>query len=136
MLTWTKLLDKPLCYKQEFPMNSKQNLLKKFKAFQKKKNLSCFPVISSQMFGYYIFSRDLCVKNNIMHMTVESMYEAVCTIVASSGGARRKVRELRNLYEGLGDDSFMLDNVLYERIGMSCEDVIEVILSEIVNKSH
>ena len=71
-----------------------------------------------------------------MHMTVESMYEAVCTIVASSGGARRKVRELRNLYEGLGDDSFMLDNVLYERIGMSCEDVIEVILSEIVNKSH
>ena len=93
-------------------------------------------MISSQMFGYYIFSRDICVKKNDMHMTVESMYEAVCTIVASSGGARRKVRELRNLYEGLGDDSFMLDNVLYERIGMSCEDVIEVILSEIVNKSH
>ena len=69
-------------------------------------------------------------------MTVESMYEAVCTIVTSNGGARRKVRELRSFYDGLGDGSSALDNVLYERIGMSCEDVIEVILSEIVNKSH
>ena len=83
-----------------------------------------------------MFSRDICAKNNDMYMTVESMYEAVCTIVASSGGARRKVRELRSFYESLGDDSFLLDNVLYERMGMSCEDVIEVIQSEIVNKTH
>ena len=88
------------------------------------------------MFGFYMFSRDICAKNNDMYMTVESMYEAVCTIVASSGGARRKVRELRSFYESLGDDSFLLDNVLYERMGMSCEDVIEVIQSEIVNKTH
>ncbi len=69
-------------------------------------------------------------------MTVESMYEAVCTIVTSSGGARRKVRELRSFYDGLGDGSSALDNVLYEKMGMSCEDVIEAIQSEIVNKTH
>ena len=83
-----------------------------------------------------MFSRDICAKNNDMYMTVESMYEAVCLTVTSNGGAMRKVRELRSFYESLGDDSFLLDNVLYERMGMSCEDVIEVILSEIVDKSH
>ena len=83
-----------------------------------------------------MFSRDICAKNNDMYMTVESMYEAVCLTVTSNGGAKRKVRKLRSFYESLGDDSFLLDNVLYERMGMSCEDVIEVIQSEIVNKTH
>jgi hypothetical protein len=57
-----KLLDKPPQLKQDFPTNSKKNLSKKFKTFQKKKNLTCFPAISSQKFGFSVCCGEICGK--------------------------------------------------------------------------
>lgn len=70
-----------------------------------------------------------------MQKSVESMYEAVCRIIMSGAGDMRIAGELTDFYDGLGDAAFQLDNVLYERMGMSCEDMIEVILSGFANKS-
>lgn len=70
-----------------------------------------------------------------MQKSVESMYETVCGIIMSGVGVERMVEELDDFYDGLGDVSFMLDNVLYERMGMSCEDVIEVIQRGFANNS-
>ena len=63
------------------------------------------------------------------------MYEEVGRIVASDCGVRRKVKALSDFYDGLAGDAVMLDNVLYERIGMSCEEVIEALQGMIVKKS-
>lgn len=70
-----------------------------------------------------------------MQKSVESMYETVCRIIMSGVEVERIATELSDFYKGLGGVSFVLDNVLYERMGMSCEDVIEVIQSGFANNS-
>ena len=49
-------------YKQDNPTISKKNLSKKFKTFQKKKNLPCFPAFSSQKFGFSVVVVEICGK--------------------------------------------------------------------------
>jgi len=49
-------------YKQDNPTISKKNLSKKFKTFQKKKKLPCFPTFSSQKFGFSAVVGEICGK--------------------------------------------------------------------------
>jgi len=95
----------------------------------------CFPAISSPKFGFSVGHRDICGKTECMHKSVESMYESVCRIVMSGRSPMCQAEEVRELYEGAGTLSERLDNVFYERMGMSCEEVIEALQCVIINKS-
>ena len=70
-----------------------------------------------------------------MDNVVESMYEEAGRLIASCGGDICMIMKLADYYEGLGEASDLLDNVLYERMGMSCEEVIEALQCVIINKS-
>ena len=80
-------------------------------------------------------SRRYLWKNECMHKSVESMYESVCRIVMSGRSPMCQAEEVRDLYEGAGSLSERLDNMFYERMGMSCEELIEAIQRVIINKS-
>ena len=70
-----------------------------------------------------------------MDHVVESMYEEAGRLIASCGGDVGMIMRLADFHEGLGDASELLDNVLYERMGMSWEEVIEALQCVITNKS-
>ena len=65
---------------------------------------------------------------------VESMYESVCRIMISGSGPAGQAMDLQDFYDKAGAASFLLDNILYERMGMSCEEVIEALQEVIINK--
>ena len=66
---------------------------------------------------------------------MEKMYEEVCAIFTADYGRRRRMKELAELYEGLGYASVELDNILFERLGLSCEDLIEMLRKGIMRIS-
>ena len=70
-----------------------------------------------------------------MDNVAESMYEEAGRLIASCSGDDRMIIKLADFHEGLGDASELLDNVLYERMGMSCEELIEALQCVIINKS-
>ena len=94
-----------------------------------------FPAILSPKFGFSVGHRDICGKTECMHKSVESMYESVCRIVMSGRSPMCQAEEVRELYEGAGTLSELLDNVFYERMGMSCEELAETLQHVIINKS-
>lgn len=55
---------------------------------------------------------------------MEKVYEEVCSIFTSDYERKRRAEELEELYKRLGSASEALDNMLYERQGLSCEDLI------------
>ena len=73
-------------------------------------------------------------KTTDMDNAVESMYEEAGRLIASCGGDIGTIMKLADFHESLGESSELLDNVLYERIGMSCEEVIEALQCVIINK--
>ena len=75
------------------------------------------------------------LKMTDMDNIVEYMYEEAGRLIASCGEDARMILDLADFHEGLGEASELLDNVLYERIGMSCEEVIEALQCVIINKS-
>jgi len=74
---------------------------------------------------------------NLIHMfaEIECVYEEICCIIISDDSLSAKIKRLENLYESLGTVSDMLDNILYERLGFSCEDIMEVLIDEDNRKS-
>lgn len=58
---------------------------------------------------------------------MEKIYEQICAIFIAGYGCRRKAEELSDLYERIGSASVALDNMLYDRLGLSCEDLIEML---------
>lgn len=66
-----------------------------------------------------------------MFAEIDEVYGNVCRIIMSDDGPSAKVNALECVYESLGTDSFMLDNILYERLGISCDDVMEVLIDEV-----
>lgn len=74
-------------------------------------------------------------KMTDMDNVVESMYEETGRLIASCSRDDRMILDLADFHEGLGEASELLDNVLYERMGMSCEEVIEALQCVIINKS-
>ena len=65
-----------------------------------------------------------------MSAEAEELYGKVCCIVVSDDAPLVRAAALQTLYDALGKASEMLDDVLYERLGMSCEDVVEVLIDE------
>ncbi len=62
----------------------------------------------------------------IMENRLETAYEEFGLIAGSSWKHEIKLMMLRNLFDELGDDSVALDNMIYERLGMSAEEVIDM----------
>ena len=58
---------------------------------------------------------------------MEKLYEEVCAIFSADYGRRRRAEELSELYGRIGSASVTLDNMLYERLGLSCEDLIDML---------
>ena len=73
-------------------------------------------------------------KTTDMDNAVESMYEEAGRLIASCGGDIGTIMKLADFHESLREASELLDNVLYERMGMSCEEVIEALQCVIINK--
>ena len=61
---------------------------------------------------------------------MEKIYERICAIFIAGYGCGRKAEELADLYERTGSASVALDNMLYDRLGLSCEDLIEMLRKE------
>ena len=58
---------------------------------------------------------------------MEKIYEQVCSIFTADYARKRRIEELTELYEHLGSASVLLDKMLYERQGFSCEDMIDLL---------
>lgn len=58
---------------------------------------------------------------------MEELYETVCGIVMSKHNRLVRAHQLSEFYNGLGSLSVALDNIMYERLGMSCEDVTDML---------
>ena len=58
---------------------------------------------------------------------MENIYEQVCGIVMSKKNRLVRAHQLSELHNGLGDMSDAFDNLMYERLGMSCEDIADML---------
>lgn len=58
---------------------------------------------------------------------MEKLYEKVCAIFTARYGRKKRAEELSDLYARIGHSSVTLDNMLYERLGLSCEDLIDML---------
>ena len=58
---------------------------------------------------------------------MEKIYEEVCAIFTADYGQLRRAEELSELYGRVTGASVALDNMLYERLGLSCEDLIDML---------
>ena len=58
---------------------------------------------------------------------MEKVYREVYEIFTADYGRKRRMQELLKLYERLGSASVALDNILYERLGLSCEDLMDML---------
>ena len=61
---------------------------------------------------------------------MEKLYEEVCAIFTADYARRRRADELTELYRRIGNASVALDNMLYDRLGLSCEDLIDMLRKE------
>lgn len=66
----------------------------------------------------------MAVRFACKNMCMEKLYEQVCAIFTADYGRKRRAEELSEFYERIGSASVALDNMLYERLGLSCEDLI------------
>lgn len=62
-----------------------------------------------------------------MKRDIETAYEEFCLIVSSSMDKASRDVAVRNMYLRLGDASVVLENTIYERLGMSSDEIIEII---------
>ncbi len=86
----------------------------------------CFPVFSSQKFGFFICSGQICKKKD-MNNYLETAYEEFAFVTCGPWNMEIGNSVLENLYMRLGNASVLLDNMIYERLGMSAEDVLNMI---------
>ncbi len=66
-------------------------------------------------------------KTRSMKDLIESAYEEFASIVEGSWNRRMKEIALRDLYDTLGDEAPALDNIIYERLGMSAEEALDML---------
>ncbi len=64
-----------------------------------------------------------------MKEKLETAYEDFVSIAGSSWDRRIKEIALKDLYERLEDASDAFDNMIYERLGVSADEVIDMIAS-------
>ncbi len=82
-------------------------------------------VISFEKFGFYTDRSQICKKKD-MKESLETAYEDFASIAGSSWNKRIKEIALKDLYDRLGDDSDAFDNMVYDRLGLSAEEALEM----------
>lgn len=58
---------------------------------------------------------------------MENLYNEVCSIYTSCHCRQHRMYEISRLYQRLGSSVVILDNILYERQGLSCPELIEML---------
>ncbi len=58
---------------------------------------------------------------------MEKLYEEICTIFTSRDTPRKRMETLNKLYRRIGNASVALDNMLYDHLGLSCDDLIDML---------
>lgn len=71
----------------------------------------------------------------LMSADSEELYERAGAIMSSAYSPFCAALGLDSLFDSLGEDSDMLDDVFYEHLGMSCKEVVEVLIDEDIRKS-
>jgi hypothetical protein len=59
---------------------------------------------------------------------MEKIYEHICAVFTAGYGNGRKAEELAGIYRSLGTASTALDNMFYDRMGLCCEDLIDMLV--------
>ncbi len=81
------------------------------------------------MFGFSVGLIQICGKIIVMDK-LEKAYEELSSITRSSWSYQVRVVALHDLYDSLGDASVRFDNMVYERLGMSAEEALEMLYRE------
>ena len=122
MILWTNLSHKATGYKSEILANNRKFRLKNGKNDKKKKNLTRFPVISSQNFGISDISGQICIGLKLMIMNDDIRFLHLC-------GRLMTGKDIDDCYA----DHALADNVLYHAFGMSSDDILENLLGNVDN---
>lgn len=59
-----------------------------------------------------------------MSTQLEKVYERICDMAVCCSPSNVPVKDIVSLYYGLGRAADALDNMFYERMGLSCADMI------------
>jgi hypothetical protein len=69
----------------------------------------------------------MAVRFAVKICVMEKLFEQVYAIFTADYGCKRRAEELSELYKLIGGASMAFDNMLYERLGISCEDLIDML---------
>ena len=62
-----------------------------------------------------------------MNTQLETVYERICGMALCCGSENVSPEDLASLYGSLGRTADAFDNMFYERMGISCEDMISML---------
>ncbi len=85
-----------------------------------------FPVISSQKFVFYNDCSQICEKKDMKEL-LEEAYEEFASIAGGTWDSKVKKVALKDLYGRLGNASYSLDNMIFERLGMSADEAMDML---------
>ncbi len=69
-------------------------------------------------------------KNKIMENLLEIAYEEFCRVAGSFWKPEIKRLLIKDIYDRLGDDRVSLQNMIYDRLGMSDDEIIDMLDAE------
>ena len=102
------------------------------KTYKKEKNLPYFPAISSQKFGFWDETCQICGKQTDMEGYVETAYDCFCMIASSELDVKSRIAAVEELKNNLGKASAVLEDMIYERLGLSSEEIVELLETDSV----
>lgn len=79
------------------------------------------------MFGFCDTECQICRKQTDMNDYIETAYEDVCMTILSSMDDESRRKSLASLSIRLGDASAKLEEMFFERLGISLEETVEVL---------
>lgn len=66
-------------------------------------------------------------KLMFMNTQLEKVFDKICGMAVCCSPADVRTKDLVSLYDSLGRAAYALDNMFYERMGLSCKDVIHML---------
>ena len=63
----------------------------------------------------------------LMNTQLEMVYERICGMLVCGTSVNVCIKDITSLYFSLGEDAHAFDNMFYERMGLSCEDMVSML---------